>query len=53
MIKFVSKMMDKLFVPLIVLNVAAVASMFYNRGKMDAIVELNAETKSEIENSED
>ena len=41
MFKFVSKVADKLFVPIVLLNMAAIGAMFYNHGKADAIAEMN------------
>ena len=40
MIKYVAKVADKLFVPIIILNLMAIGSVFYNRGKLDALAEL-------------
>ena len=42
MYKYIAKVADKLFAPIIILNIAAIASVFYNRGKLDAMVELEA-----------
>jgi len=42
MIKFVSKVVDKMTLPLVIMNIAAIGAMFYKQGKLDAISELNA-----------
>ena len=42
MIKNIVKAVEKLYIPIILLNVAAFGSVFYNRGKLDAIAELSA-----------
>ena len=42
MIKYVVKVADKLFVPIIVLNMMAIGSVFYNRGKLDALADMEA-----------
>lgn len=47
MFKYVSKVMDKLYLPVLLLNMAAVGAIFYNRGKVDAIVELNTAKETE------
>ena len=39
MIKFVTKMVDKLLIPIVVLNIAAIGTVFYNQGKQDALKE--------------
>jgi uncharacterized protein (DUF2164 family) len=41
MIKFVTKVVDKLLIPIVILNIAAIGSVFYNQGKADAIREAN------------
>lgn len=47
MFKFVSKVADKLFVPIMLLNVAAIGAMFYNHGKVDAITEMSNVVETE------
>jgi hypothetical protein len=42
MFKFVTKVADKLYIPILLLNMAAIGAMFYNHGKADAITEMNA-----------
>lgn len=42
MIKRIAKAADKLFLPIFLLNLAAIGSVFYNRGKLDAIEEISA-----------
>lgn len=49
MIKFVSRLSDKMMLPLVIMNIAAIGAIFYKRGKLDAISELdkiNSETKN-------
>lgn len=41
MFKFVSKVADKLYVPIMLLNMAAIGAIFYNHGKADAIAEMS------------
>lgn len=42
MIKRVTKLGNKLFVPIIILNAMVIGAVFYNRGKLDAQAELEA-----------
>lgn len=52
MIKFVTKLVDKLFIPIVALNIAAIGAVFYNQGKQDAINEANTmETAKETINA--
>lgn len=46
MIKHIVKTVEKLYIPIIMLNVAAIGSVFYNRGKLDAMAELSAITET-------
>ena len=46
MIKTVAKMVDKMRVPIIVMNLLVIGATFYKQGKLDAIAELNSETKN-------
>lgn len=39
-IKTIAKMIDKLNYPIIVLNIAVIATTFYKQGRLDAIKEL-------------
>ena len=47
MIKNIVKAVEKLYIPIIMLNVAAIGSVFYNRGKLDAIAEIAAAAQTE------
>lgn len=40
MVKFVAKVMDKLLVPIVILNIAAIGSVFYTQGKLDAMKDI-------------
>lgn len=46
MIKTVAKMVDKMRVPIIVMNLLVIGAAFYKQGKVDAIAELNSEAKN-------
>ena len=46
MIKTVAKMVDKLRVPIIVMNLLVIGATFYKQGKLDAIAELNSEANN-------
>ena len=47
MFKFVAKVINKLSVPIMLLNVAAIGAMFYNHGKVDAIAEMTKVVETE------
>ena len=47
MIKRIAKLADKLFLPIVLLNIAAIGSVFYNRGKLDVMDDLKAATEAE------
>lgn len=47
MFKFVTKVADKLYVPILLLNMAAIGAMFYNHGKADAIAEMTKVVETE------
>ena len=49
MIRFVTKVVDKLLIPIVILNVAAIGAVFYNQGKTDAITELEVAKEKETE----
>ena len=46
MIKTVTKMVDKMRLPIIVMNLLAIGAAFYKQGKIDAIAEIDSETKN-------
>lgn len=46
MIKTVSNVVEKLRVPIIIINLAVIAAAFYKQGKIDAIAEINSEAKN-------
>lgn len=50
MIKQIAKVADKLFVPVVILNMMVIGSMFYNRGKLDAMADMETvkETAKEV-----
>lgn len=47
MFKFVTKVVDKLSIPIMLLNMAAIGAMFYNHGKVDAIAEMTKVVETE------
>ena len=47
MFKFVSKAVNRLYVPIMLLNMAAIGAMFYNHGKVDAIAEMTKVNETE------
>lgn len=40
MIRFVTKVVNKLTLPLVIMNIAAIGAIFYKQGKIDAVNEL-------------
>lgn len=46
MIKFVAKMIDKLNYPIILLNIAVIATTFYKQGQIDAAKEIEKAKKN-------
>ena len=42
-IKFIAKMIDKMNYPIVLLNIAVIATAFYKQGKLDAAKELKKE----------
>lgn len=53
MMKFISKfdycklmkLADKMMIPLVIINIAAIGSVFYKQGKLDAIAEIESAKK--------
>ena len=46
MIKTVSNVVEKMRVPIIIINLLAIGAAFYKQGKIDAIAEISSETKN-------
>lgn len=46
MIKTVSNLVEKMRVPIMVINLLVISSAFYKQGKIDAIAELNSEANN-------
>lgn len=46
MIKTVSNIVEKMRLPIIVMNLLVIGAAFYKQGKLDAITELNSEAKN-------
>ena len=46
MIKTVSNIVEKMRLPILIINLAAIGAAFYKQGKLDAIAEINSESKN-------
>ena len=46
MIKTVSNIVEKMRLPIVIINLLAIGAAFYKQGKLDAITELNSESKN-------
>lgn len=46
MIKTVSNVVEKMRVPIIIINLLAIGAAFYKQGKIDAIAEISSEAKN-------
>lgn len=41
----VMKLVDKMMIPLVILSITAVGSVFYKQGRLDALAEIDVEAK--------